>query len=161
MLPVKNKYSKAIILFCSVVSLITACDTQGQIGDTVNFKTSHAILNAAIDTLYFKNPEYKIPAKWLRYDNFAAKPSTYLFKKIFYFKDKPEEMYYVSLIDDSIMTGDTSQTGLAIRAVNRGDEWMQVDKFDYKQQRKIQRRFNKEIISKLKEYTKARVYMEE
>jgi hypothetical protein len=118
-------------------------------------------LNAAIDTLYFKNPEYKIPAKWLRYDNFAAKPSTYLFKKIFYFKDKPEEMYYVSLIDDSIMTGDTSQTGLAIRAVNRNGEWMQVDKFDYKQQRKIQRRFNKEIISKLKEYTKARVYMEE
>jgi hypothetical protein len=141
--------------------LITACDTQGQIGDTANFKTSHTILNAAIDTLYFKNPEYKIPATWLRYDNFAAKPSTYLFKKIFYFKDKPEEMYYVSLIDDSIMTGDTSQTGLAIRAVNRGGEWMQVDKFDYKQQRKIQRRFNKEIISKLKEYTKAKVYMEE
>lgn len=157
----KYRPTQVIILLCCICCFIAACDTQGQIGDTANFKTSHPVLNAAIDTLYAKNPEYNVPSKWVQYDNFAAKPSKYLFKKVFYFKDKPEEMYYVSLIDDSIMTGDTSQTGLAIRAVNRGGQWMQADKFDYRQQKKIQRRFNKEIISKLKAYTKAKVYMEE
>lgn len=157
----KYKPTTVVILLCCICCLIAACDTMGQIGDTANFKTSHQVLEAAIDTLYAKSPQYKVPQKWVQYDSLAMKPLPYMFKKIFYFKDKPEEMYYISLIDDSIMTGDTSQTGLAIRAVNRGGDWMLVDKFDYKQQKKIQKRFNKEIISKLKAYTKAKVYMEE
>jgi hypothetical protein len=139
----------------------TACDTQGQIGATANFKTSHQILERAIDTLYAKYPDYQIPQKWKAYDNFYVRPSKFLSKKIFYFKSQPEEMYDVTLIDDSIMTGDTSQTGLAIRAINRGGAWIQQDKLTYKQQKKIQKRFNKEIIAKLKGFTKAKVEMEE
>ena len=157
----RYKYPKAIILLCCFCSLIAACDTAGQIGDTANFKTSHPILEVAIDSLYIQHPEYKTPQKWAQYNSLAIKPLPYMFKKIFYFKSNPEEMYYVSLIDDSVMTGDTSQTGLAIRAVYRGGGWLQEDKFNYKEQKQIQRRFNKEIISKLKGYTKAKVYMEE
>jgi len=157
----KYNYIKAIILLFAICGFLTACDTMGQIGDTANFRTSHPVLEAAIDTLYDKNPEYNVPAKWAQDSSMGMKPLPYMFRKIFYFKSNPEEMYYVSLIDDSVMTGDTSQTGLAIRAVNRGDGWMKADKFDYKQAKKIQKRFNKEIISKLKEYSKAKVDMED
>ena len=155
------RYTKTFILLCCICGFMASCDTAGQIGDTASFKTSHPVLDVAIDSLYAQHPEYKMPQQWATYDNFTLRPSKYLFKKIFYFKSPPEEMYYVSLIDDSIMNGDTSQTGLAIRAVNRGGGWLQSDKFSYKEQKKIQRRFNKEIIAKLKDYSKAKVYMEE
>jgi len=157
----KYQFIKAFVLLGCICSFMAACDTAGQIGDTASFKTSHAALDAAIDTLYARDPEYKIPQKWAAYDNFTLKPSKYLFKKVFYFKSPPEEMYYVSLIDDSIMNGDTSHVRLAIRAVNRGGAWLQADKFGYKDQRKIQKRFSEEIIAKLKDITKVKVSMEE
>jgi len=149
-----------ISLFCICIFAV-GCDTMGQIGDTTDFKTSRPVLEEAITTLYQQHPEYQMPQKWAQFDSLRVKASPYLSKKIFYFKSAPEEMYYVSLVDDSAMSGDSLRTGLAIRAVNRGGEWMKEDKFGYKEQKRIQERFNKEIITKLAGYTKVKYYTED
>lgn len=156
------KQAKLLItMFCTGV-LLYGCDTMGQIGDTVSFRTSTDTLERAIDTLFAQHPEYKVPAQWEQYKNLKVRPADYVENKYFYLKSDTPEMYYVVLINNLKMRGDSSHTGLAIRAVNRGsDKWIREPDLDYKDEKRIARRFDTEIISKLQEYTGAKVRREE
>jgi hypothetical protein len=159
---IKYKQAKVAIIMCCISGLLAGCTTMGQIGDSVRFNTSTAKLENAIDSLYAKYPEYKIPASWEKYKSAIVKPSPYTEDKFFYFKSNPEELYYVVLVNDSVMTDDSARTRLAIRAVNRGsDKWILEPDLDYKAEGAIIKRFDTEIVAKLKKYTKSKVLKEE
>jgi hypothetical protein len=158
----KHNQTKFIIAICCVCGFILSCGVSGQVGGTFNFHKDKQQLEAALDSLYTQHPEYKVPAKWAQYNTFSTGKSTYLEGKTFYFASQPEEMYYVSLIDDSAMSGDSARAGLAIRAINRGsDKWLKEEDLDYKDERKAQKRFYEEIVSKLEGYTKSKASREE
>src|SRR3569833_751866 len=130
-------------MLCSITILLAGCDTMGQIGGTYSFHTSKDTLERAIDTLFAKYPEYKMPQKWEQYNTLKPRPASYLENKYFYFKDQPEEMYYVVLIDNLVMTGDSSRAGLAIRAVNTGkSKWLLESALGYGDERRIAKRFD-------------------
>jgi hypothetical protein len=149
---------KAIVIICCMAGMLASCDTEGQIGDTIRFRADKQNLDKAIDSLYAKYPEYKVPPTWEKYKNLSLRPNSYIEDKFFYFKSQPEEMYYVALIDDSAMAGDSARSRLAIRAINHGDgKWVLESGIDYKEEKAIVKRFDDEIVAKLKAYMKVRV----
>jgi len=159
---INRKHINAFVILCCISGLITGCDTMGQIGGTYSFHTSKDTLERAIDTLFAKYPEYRMPQKWEQYNTLTPRPAPYLENKYFYFKDQPEEMYYVVLIDNLVMTGDSSRAGLAIRAVNTGNsKWLKESDLGYRDERRIAKRFDSLIVTKLQKYTGAKVRKEE
>lgn len=159
---INRKHLNAFIILCCISALLAGCDTMGQIGDSYSFHTSKDTLERAIDTLFAKYPEYKMPQKWEQYNTLKPRPAPYLENKYFYFKDRPEEMYYVVLVDNLVMNGDSSHSALAIRAVNTGrSKWLLESDLGYRDERRISKRFDSLIVSKLKLYTGAKVRKEE
>jgi hypothetical protein len=148
----QTKIRVALYLICTA---LMSCGVSGQIGNTFNFPTSKKNMELAIDSLYAKYPEYKVPAKWQAFNNFSPGASAYTEGKTFYFKSNPEEMYYVSLISGSRHHSD--RVGLAIRAINKGSEdWLLEQAMGYDDEDRIQDRFKTEIISKLETFTKVK-----
>ncbi|WP_183575460.1 hypothetical protein HDF18_16185 [Mucilaginibacter sp. X5P1] len=161
---IKHKQAKflIIIIIGCICSMLAACGTMGQIGDSVRFSTSTAKLESALDSLYKNYPEYKMPATWAKYKSSIVRESPFTEDKFFYFKSNPEELYYVVLINDSVMTDDSARTRLAIRAVNRGsDKWILESGLDNDEEEAVIKRFDDEIVSKLRVYTKSKVLKEE
>ena len=124
--------------------------------DTRMFPTSKRNLVQAIDTFFAKYPDYKIPDKWKSHDDWKERGYDFLDSRIFYFKADPEEMYYVTFYadaNDSVQV-DTTRSGIAIRAVeNNTSGWTTEDNTSSSDKRRIEARFDKEIISKLEQYT--------
>ena len=153
------------ILFITLVLCITSkfmigCGTLGGIGDNIYFGTSKKKLEIAIDSLYTKHPEYKILPEWEIYNHWSASGYDFLESRIFYFSN-PDEMYYITFVGDSTLMTDTSKISIAIRAINRGKYKWQLDAdLESKEKERIEKRFDDEIISKLKEYTKVRTWKE-
>ena len=145
---------KLLILIISLLALIGCAGTLGGF-DRVTFKTSKRNVVNAIDTLFVKNPEYLIPKKWKKYDDWKAKRYDFLDSRIFYFKSSPEEMYYVTFYGDAnhATQTDTTKTSISIRAFNNGSQdWHLESKTSEAEKNRIQKRFKEEIISKLEKY---------
>ena len=156
-----NRY-KILIIQCVIVCLIMSCGTLGGIGDdAICFPTSKQKLEIAIDSLYFKYPEYKIPAKRESYNDLSERGYDFLESRIFHFKSHPEEMYYVTFIGDSVMLSNPNKIELGIRAINYGDDrWFSGNELSDKEKQRVLSRFDKEIIYKLEKYTKTKSYHE-
>ena len=155
----RNGYIR-IIFFCLIFCLVISCGTLGSIGDTIFFPTSKKKLEIAIDSLYAKHPEYKIPEKWEPFNDWSKLGYDFLESRIFYFKSEPEEMYYVAFYGDSTILADTTKVGIGIRAMYNGDyrgRWLLGDSLSFKEKQRIKARFDREIVSKLEEYTKTKV----
>ena len=149
----KIKITFAIFFICTLIS----CD--GTLGGfkTRIFPVSKVKIVLAIDSLYKENPEIKIPEKWKENDSWKKRGYGFLDTRIFYLKNNPEEMYYVSFIgdgNDSIQS-DKSLIRVAVRAVftNRYRKWFYEKDFDENERKRIEDRFDSEIISKLEKYT--------
>lgn len=144
------------ILF--ITFILTGCIGAGTLGgfDLRTFPTSKRNLVQAIDTLYLRHPEYEIPNKWKTFDDWHERGYDFLDSRIFYFKTNPEEIYYVTFIgdaNDSIQV-DTTKTALSIRAYrNNKFGWTKEEDLSSKEKKRVQQRFDQEIISKLEEYT--------
>ncbi len=140
-----------LLLFFTLIS----CD--GTLGgfNIVSFPVSKKRIEIAIDSLYSKNPEYKIPAKWEEQNNWSKRGYDFLESRIFYFKEKPEEMYYISFIGEEETFKDTTHIDIAIRSVfvGRKMDWLKQEDFSKEEESRIQTRFKTEIISKLEKYT--------
>ncbi|HLC82499.1 MAG TPA: hypothetical protein VJI69_01635 [Bacteroidia bacterium] len=107
----------------------------------------------AISDLYRNNPEYSIPEKWKQHDDWKARGYGFLDTRIFYFKNPPEEMYYVSFYGDSIKQANPHKIGIAIRAVyNDSHGWDLEKEFKRKERERVEQRFQNEIIAKLEGY---------
>ena len=133
--------------------VIISCD--GTLGgfDNRSFATPKQNIEKAIDTLFAKNPEFKIPEKWKEYDNWKKSGYDFLDTRIFYFQSEPEEMYYVSFVENGNKKQDENgPTILAIRSVFR-HRWLNEEDYGDKEKQRIENRFDKEVISKLEKYS--------
>lgn len=147
---------KIIFTFLLILTLISCDGTLGGFNTRI-FPVSKEKLVIAIDSLYKENPKLYIPEKWKENDSWKKRGYGFLDTRIFYLKNDPEEMYYISFIgdsNDSIQTNNNS-TSIAIRAVytNRFRKWFYEEEFDENEKERIENRFDKEIISKLEKYT--------
>jgi hypothetical protein len=142
---------------------LMGCGTLGSIGEMIVFPASKNRLSIAMDTLYSRHPEYKIPEKWEGFDDWSKAGYDFLEGKVFYFKSPPEEMYYVTFIGDSETLADTTKIGIGIRAIYNGNykgRWLLADSLNSKETKRVETRFNKEIISRLEEYSKTKAKRE-
>lgn len=108
-------------------------------------------LRSDIDSLFYKNPQYKLPEKWEDLDDWSKRGLGFLNGKFFYFNSVPEEMYYVT-IDSSSINGPRKAT-MFIRSVNMGYRWFNYADMDDKEKKRIEERFDNEIVLKLNKYT--------
>lgn len=146
---------KILILFLSFG--VIACD--GTLGgfETRKFPVSKQKIVVAIDSFYKRNPEFLPPLKWKEEeDSWKKRGYDFLDTRFFYLKDNPEEMYYVSFIgdgNDSIQSN-VNSVGIAIRAVytRKKAKWLYEKDFTENEKRRIESRFNSNIISKLEKY---------
>lgn len=155
----KNRL-KRLLAHCVICSCCMSCGTLGGIGNGKYFPTSKKYLEIAIDSLYSKQPEYKVPKKWEIYNSWSERGYDFLEGKIFYFRYPPEEMYYVTFIGDSTALADTTKVGIGIQAVyneNNHGKWLLNNDLSSKEKERIEKRFDNEIISKLEKYTKTKV----
>lgn len=159
------KTTKLILAFLTSCFLTSCFIGAGTLGgfDTRVFPTSKQKLVQAIDTLYSKYPNYKIPVKWKSRDDWKERGYDFLDSRIFYFPSDPEEMYYVTFYgdaNDSIQV-DTTITGISIRAVeNATSGWTLEANTSSSDKKRIEARFDKEIISKLEKYTETKATRE-
>jgi hypothetical protein len=148
------------LIIVLLIFILTGCGIgAGTLGgfDTKEFSTSKQNLVRAIDTLFARHPEYIIPSKWKSRNDWKERGYDFLDSRIFYFKSEPEEMYYVTFYgdaNDSIQV-DTTKTGLSIRATDNGiSGWTLEEATSSKDKKRIEKRFEEEIILKLEEYIK-------
>ncbi|MES2575592.1 MAG: hypothetical protein V4572_11655 [Bacteroidota bacterium] len=135
-----------------LILICTNCD--GTLGgfNIISFPVSKKKIETAFNSLY---SEYKIPKKWEEYNNWSKRGYNFLESRIFYFKEKPEEMYYISFIGDEETFKDTTHIDIAIRSVFIGSKkkWLKKEDLKKEEENRIQSRFKSEIISKLEKYT--------
>jgi hypothetical protein len=147
-----NLYLLFVVLIC------TNCD--GTLGgfNIISFPVSKKKIETAFDNLYSDYPQYKIPSKWEEYNNWSKRGYNFLESRIFYFKEKPEEMYYISFIGDEETFKDTTHIDIAIRSVFIGSKrkWLKQEDFNKEEENTIQTRFKTEIVSKLVIYTNSK-----
>lgn len=147
-----NLYLLFVVLIC------TNCD--GTLGgfNIVSFPVSKKKIETAFDNLYSDYPQYKIPSKWEEQNNWSKRGYNFLESRIFYFKEKPEEMYYISFIGEEETLKDTTHIDIAIRSVFIGSKrkWLKQEDFSKEEENRIQARFKTEIISKLEKYTNSK-----
>lgn len=154
-----------VVVCCIIICLFAGCMGAGTLGgfDLRTFSTSKRMLVEAIDTLFAKHPEYKIPDKWKSLDDWHESGYDFLDSRIFYFKAEPEEMYYVTFYGDAndSTQADTTKTGIAIRAVsNNTSTWVLEGNTSSAEKKRIENRFDREIVSKLEQYCHAKAVRE-
>lgn len=154
------KFPKLILISL----LFYSCNNIGAGGlsgwDVIVFKIPTQKLKSGIDSFYKANPKYVIPGKWNSEADYWVKANSDLKTTIFYFKDAPEEMYYVTFIGAG--TGDNpNYSRLAIRGVQKNNgNWKRFEEFNTTEQERIEKRFEKEVVTKLEQITNARSYVE-
>ena len=136
--------------------LLISCD--GTLGgfDNRNFETPKQNIEKAIETLFVKNPKFEIPEKWKVNDNWKKRGFGFLDTRIFYFQSEPEEMYYVSFVENGKeKQNENGPTILAIRSIfsKRHNQWLNEEDFENDEKERIEKRFDMEIISKLEKYS--------
>lgn len=146
--------NKTKIFLLLITFLLVSCDGTLAGFNVISFPTSKKKIEIAIDSLYSKYPEYKIPAKWDEYNNWSKRGYDFLESRIFYFKEAPEEMYYVTFVGEEETLKDTTHIDIAISSVftDRKMKWIEKD-FSKEEENRIQERFKTEIISKLEKHT--------
>jgi hypothetical protein len=144
---------KSTILITWVV-LLAGCGTLGGF-DPRTFSTKKIYIERAIDSLYSVCPEYRMPAKWKKYDFWDSAGYGFLETRMFYFKNPPEEMYYVSFIE--YPSQDTTTTTISIRSVFNGDRWTKEEDTHRQEELRIEKRFDSEIVSKIGRFSNSYV----
>lgn len=147
---------KNVIIVISISILISCKIGAGTLGgfETWYFPISKKNVQNKIDSLFIKYPNYTIPEKWKYLDDWSKSGYDFLESKIFYFKNEPEEMYYVTFVEAGTGVENPDHARIAVRAVNCGKPiWLTVDDFSNNEKNRIQRRFYQEIILKIEKST--------
>jgi hypothetical protein len=153
--------TKKLLLWATFIMIyfyLTGCGTLGGIGYGVYFPLPKEKVRQAFDSLFVENPEYKIPTKWKIYDDWSQRGYDFLESEIIYFKSQPEEMYYVTFIDDGLYAS-KNKTGIGIQAVFiEESNWMTNKNLSIEERKRIEKRFEGEIVSKLEKYSKCKTW---
>lgn len=158
-----KRHCKGLLLFL-YLSFFSGCNFgAGTLGafETWHFQVPKKQLKAAIATIKKNNPEYELPESWEDLDNWSERGYDFLESEIFYFKDNPEEMYYVTFVGESSLE-DSDQASIAIRAINSGQsKWFLHEDMNQIEIERIEQRFTTEIISKLEMITNTKAMSEQ
>jgi hypothetical protein len=123
--------------------------------NTIVFPISTKQLDMAIDSLFKSYPTYNIPGKWVSYSQSWRKQG-YIRMKVynFYFKEAPDEMYYVSLVAPGL-TDHPQYARIAVRGIQTEDgSWKENKEINLEERKKVEKRFAVEILSKLEHFTR-------
>ena len=141
----------AVLLICFVIELIFSSCNSVNTFPMIYFSVPNKIVKTGIDSIYSKNPAFKIPLKWRDLDDWSKRGLGFLDRRIFYFQSSPEEMYYITFAH---YKGENTQTcSLGIMAVNQGGRWFEYTDLTDSEKIRIEERFEREIVSKLQAYT--------
>ena len=120
------------------------------------FSVSKQTLATAIDSLIHEYQEYNIPEKWQMLYNWKEE-NDFEYSHIFYLQAKPEEMYYVSFVGNQKDSEQNCKTAtIVIKSVCDGSEWQNGKNISRFEKTRIEKRFDKEIIAKLEQYTNSK-----
>lgn len=124
------------------------------------FPISEKQFDAEVNAFFKSNLQYGIPQKWKHLDSWNKNGYSSLNGKIFYFNEKPEEMYYVSYSPDVDGFEDekkSKSTTISVRAINAGNDggWNTVEDLEKNKNEinRVNERFYKQIIVKLEKQT--------
>jgi hypothetical protein len=148
-------YSLILALLFGSLTLLTSCGTLGGF-EIITFSTSKHKLEAGIDSLYSRYPQYRMPndSAWKSNDDWSARGYGFLDSRIFFFSNPPQELYYVSFVGDSTDFADTSKVSISVRAVtNISSGWRLEKDVSSREGDRIEERFRKEIGEKLESLT--------
>ncbi|MES2827309.1 MAG: hypothetical protein V4687_04120 [Bacteroidota bacterium] len=145
-----------LIIYVGLLSIIhTACNyAGGTLGasDGVEFPHSSDKINEGLDSLFSKYSEYQVPEKWHDLDNWSKRGMDYLNGRVLYFRESPEEMYFLTASSDTI--NGVGKTAIFIRAVSNGDTWINFADLSDTERRRMEDRFDKEVIPKIRNFLK-------
>jgi len=133
---------KIISFFCTFV-LLTSCGTTGHIR-FYNFDRPKREVKEDLLKAINTDSAYSVPQKW--------KESTVgdLFEMYYvYFHSGPEEMYQIGFTGDSTQWKASSTCKLALIGIYDGDTWKFEKDLSRKEEKRIQNRFETNILSKL------------
>jgi hypothetical protein len=121
------------------------------------FEIDEQTLLMAIDSLFIKYPQYKVPLKWTIYDSYSYSQKRYAFynERRFYFGPPIEEMYSVGIYAYG------TKSRIAISAMHDSSHWHLQEDLLPQEIERIENRFDKIIISKLKKITRSKCVRED
>jgi hypothetical protein len=97
-----------------------------------------------------ENQNYVVPVKWKDSNKGDIFETIYV-----YMKSNPEELYQIGFTDDSAVWKNSSTSRLALILQFDGDTWRNNAELSRKEKDRITKRFEHEILSKIKyEYNK-------
>ncbi len=96
-----------------------SCIGGGTLGGSKNFvfSCSRREVLAKMDVFLELNKEYELPLKYSEQDDWSEKGYDFLHYRLFYFKNDPEEIYYVSLVKNELDENlDSKPSNIAVRS---------------------------------------------
>lgn len=147
------------MLIINSALLLYSC--QGSVGagtlggwKTLVFPVVESKLDSTIQVFFKDNPMYLVPEN-LKYEEDSWQNSGFGFLKshVFYFKNSPEEMFYVTYVESGFGVKNPNWARIAIRSVySEKGGWKKREEYSLAEQDRIQNRFYKEICFKLEKY---------
>lgn len=136
-----HKYFTLVLLI-----LLSDCGTTGHVA-FYNFSASKKEVEISLSRVINKDSNYTVPAKWKDVGN-----GDVLERKYIYFKTKPEEIYQIGFTGDTTEWNYSSTCKLGLIGVFNGEEWKFEKNLPAQEKKRVQNRFESEILSKT-EYT--------
>lgn len=132
------KYCIVFLLFLS------SCGTTGHIV-FYHFNSNKYDVEKEISNIINKNSEYTVPQKW-----FEHTKGDYFERIYIYFQNNPEELYQIGFTGDSTDWKRSSSSRLGLISIYQGKEFQYEDQLSDKEIKRIEKRFETEILSKIK-----------
>ncbi|GEM_PF-716077 len=145
-----------------MILLFTGCVfSAGTLGGFSNreFPLSKRDVVEGIEHFYTDYPQYKMPSEWERFDGWSKRGYDFLDSRIFYFDSPPQEMYYVTFLGDANdkEKEDIRPVSMAVRSVcDTIGSWRNRGDFTPEEVRRIEKRFDDEIVSRLEKILNTR-----
>jgi hypothetical protein len=151
---ISNKFLFRMFLALFISFTIESCGTLGGF-DQREFPLSYKIIEKNMDSILSQFPNYNIPEKWKKENDWSKRGYDFLESRIFYFSSAPEEMYYVTFVGDSAELSNPDKCRFAVRAVynDSAKTWILNSQVSKEEKKRIETRFDNEIILKLEKLT--------
>ena len=117
-----------------------------------DYGVSKDSIQNVIDIFLEENPQYRVPEKWK--EAYLKRASTFSDDFFIYFNQSPEELYWVKYYRDKMYWQEHPKNSriVLVGVFTHDEKWNLYDEFKlcYKGKKRIEKRFEKEILSKLK-----------
>jgi hypothetical protein len=136
---------KSILRFCILIFL-GSCGTTGHV-KFYDFNNSKYEIEKNLIEVINRDSTFEVPPKWIESTTGDVFKMYYV-----YFHQTPEELYMIGFTGDSAKWKQSPTCRLGLIGVYDGIRWRFESDLSQKEERRIQRRFEESILSKLKYY---------